>query len=203
MEAPAGGVPATVPPADSESTREDGAAGTPEEEPVGTLEEEALEKGVPWPPPEIHLLVDKSDRRLRVYSGETELKSYRVALGGSPEGDKVRQGDQRTPVGRFTVVTRNDRSHYHLFLGLSYPDAEDAERGLRDGLIGTAQAASIQEAAAAGTKPPWNTALGGAIGIHGNGSSWDWTLGCIAVEDHEIEEIWAVTPHGTPVEIRE
>jgi murein L,D-transpeptidase YafK len=168
-----------------------------------TLEEEAAAKEVPWPPPEVHLLVDKSDRRLQVYSGETELKAYRVGLGGSPEGDKVRQGDQRTPVGRFTVVTRNDRSHYHLFLGLSYPDAEDAERGLREGLIGTTQAAAIREAASTGAKPPWNTTLGGAIGIHGNGSAWDWTLGCVAVEDHEIEEIWAVAPHGTPVEIRE
>ncbi|MBW2253720.1 MAG: L,D-transpeptidase family protein [Deltaproteobacteria bacterium] len=174
-----------------------------EPKPPGTLEEEAAKKGVAWPPPEVHLLVDKSDRRLWVYSGEIDLKVYRVGLGGTPEGDKVRQGDQRTPVGRFTVVTRNDRSHYHLFLGLSYPDAEDAERGLKEGLINTAEAAAIQAAAGTGAKPPWNTTLGGAIGIHGNGSGWDWTLGCVAVEDHEIEEIWAIAPHGTPVEIRE
>ncbi|MBW1877750.1 MAG: L,D-transpeptidase family protein [Deltaproteobacteria bacterium] len=173
-----------------------------EPKPPGTLEEEAAKKGVAWPPPEVHLLVDKSDRRLWVYSGEIDLKVYRVGLGGTPEGDKVRQGDQRTPVGRFTVVTRNDRSHYHLFLGLSYPDAEDAERGLKEGLINTAEAAAIQAAAGTGAKPPWNTTLGGAIGIHGNGSGWDWTLGCVAVEDHEIEEIWAIAPHGTPVEIR-
>ncbi|MEC8425185.1 MAG: L,D-transpeptidase, partial [Myxococcota bacterium] len=91
------------------------------------------------------------------------------------------------------------RSRFHLFLGLGYPTAEDAERGLAAGLVTQAQATRIQEADAARRQPPWNTALGGAIGIHGEGGSSDWTLGCIAVENAEIEELWSVVPMGTRV----
>lgn len=178
----------------------EGGAPQPDTLPLRDL---AAERGLDWPLTGVKLVVDKSDRRMWLYSGETEVKVYRVALGGAPEGDKVRQGDQRTPVGAFRVVTRNDRSLYHLFLGLSYPDAADADRGLRDGLITETQARDLREADDSRGKPRWDTALGGAIGVHGNGGAYDWTLGCIAVEDAEIEEIWEVAPHGTVVEIRE
>lgn len=170
---------------------------------VGSLRDIAAESGLSWPPPSPRVVVRKADRRLLLYSGQTLLKVYQIGLGGAPAGDKVRQGDQRTPTGDFTVVTRNDRSQYHLFLGLSYPTAEDADRGLAEGLITEAQARSIREAEAAGRRPDWDTALGGAIGIHGKGSGSDWTLGCVALEDADVDELWAVLPHGSPVRIEE
>lgn len=158
--------------------------------------------GVAWPPPALNLLIDKSDHRLTVRSAEVDLIGFDVGLG-DPTGDKVREGDRKTPTGRFTIVTRNEKSAFHLFLGISYPEAEDADRGLRDGLISASQASSIRAASAARRAPPWNTALGGAVGIHGGGAGADWTLGCIAVEDEEIELLWEIVRTGTPVFIQE
>ena len=168
-----------------------------------SLQQAAQTHGLPWPPPQVRITVDKSARELDLFSGDTRLERYRVGLGGAPSGDKVQRGDQRTPDGDLTVVSRNPNSHYHLFLGLSYPDPADADRGLRAGLVTEAQADAIRTADAAGTRPPWSTRLGGAIGIHGRGGSADWTLGCIAVDDAEIEEIWALAPLGTPVQVSE
>ena len=154
---------------------------------------------------ELVFLVDKSDRTLTVRKGDAVVRTYRVGLAPGIEAtnDKVRQGDLATPEGDFTIVTRNDRSRFHLFLGIDYPNSEDAERGLRDGLITEAEARLIREADAAGRVPPYNTTLGGAIGLHGGGGWGDWTLGCIAVENDEIEEIWAVAPLGTRVRIQD
>lgn len=172
-------------------------------EPAPSLREAAASAQVGWPPPALSLSVDKSDRELTVWSGEIALKTYRVGLGGAPQGDKARQGDLRTPVGDLRVVTRNPQSQYHLFLGLSYPTDDHARQGLASGLITRAQHDAILAANAAGRQPPWNTALGGAIGIHGRGGSTDWTLGCVAVEDTEMDELWEIVRHGTPVRIRE
>ena len=163
-----------------------------------SLEGAARTAGVAWPLEAVWLQLDKSDRSLVLHSGDTPVKRYRAGLG-DPEGDKAREGDRKTPEGTFRVVTRNPRSRFHLFLGLSYPSAEDATRGLAAGLVTPAEAARIREADAAGRQPPWNTALGGAVGIHGEGGSSDWTLGCIAVENTEIEELWSVVTMGTKV----
>lgn len=162
------------------------------------LEAAAQAAGVGWPLRDVWVHIDKSDHQLVLYSGETAVKRYRAGLG-DPVGDKVRQGDRKTPEGTFRVVTRNPQSRFHLFLGLSYPSPEDAARGLEAGLVTKTQAARIREAEAAKRQPPWNTPLGGAIGIHGEGGSSDWTLGCVAVDNDEIEELWAVVPMGTKV----
>ena len=162
----------------------------------------SIAAGVGWPMPSPWVHIDKSERRLILCSGEHEVRRWVVALGGAPAGDKTRQGDQRTPTGHFRVVTRNPTSNYTLFLGLSYPDADDADRGLRDGLISDAQARSIRERDAR-DQPAWDTALGGAIGLHGGGAGGDWTLGCIALEDEAIEELWVVLRHGSRVVIEE
>lgn len=167
-----------------------------------SLESAAAEAGVAWPPPAVWIDIDKSERRLTLYSGEQPLKDYQVGLADG-DGDKTREGDLKTPTGTFRVVTRNPKSSFHLFLGISYPNPEDAARGLDAGLISQAQHDQIVVAAESRKKPPWNTTLGGAIGIHGGGGSADWTLGCIAVEDAEIEELWAVTRMGTKVRIQE
>lgn len=143
----------------------------------------------------------KHQRRLELWASNKLVKAYRVGLGADPELDKVRQGDHRTPEGEFYVCTRNDISHYHLFLGVSYPNTEDAERGLRDKLITKAEYNQILSAMRRQERPPWNTGLGGLVGIHGSGSSSDWTWGCIALEDSDIEELWVACPLKTPISI--
>jgi murein L,D-transpeptidase YafK len=135
------------------------------------------------------ILVEKSARRLTLLRQGRPVKSYRVALGHAPVGRKQCQGDDRTPEGLYRVDSRNAGSSYHRSLHVSYPNAGDAANARR-----------------AGCKP------GGDIMIHGikKGYGWmgslhaahDWTQGCIAVTDQEIEEIWAAVPNGTPVEIR-
>jgi len=132
-----------------------------------------------------HIVVSKRNRSMALMSGEKELKRYRIGLGFTPNGHKSRSGDGRTPEGRYYVDRRNPRSAYHLSIGVSYPNVEDRAR-----------------ARAMGVNP------GGDIFIHGGPRSEiehrggrDWTAGCIAVSDSEIEEIWTLVPLGVPVTI--
>lgn len=148
------------------------------------------------------IVVTKGGRRLDLFDGAALVRTYRVALGADPAGGKRRAGDRRTPEGVYYVCTRNAQSRYHRALGLSYPGTSDAERGLRDGAITRAQHDAIFAAVEAGTRPPWDTPLGGEIMIHGNGAGRDWTLGCIAMEDADVGELFEAVPMGTPVEIR-
>lgn len=148
------------------------------------------------------ILVFKSERRLELYSNDRVVRSYRVGLGTSPVGDKQRQGDRRTPEGEFYVCVKNSKSSYYLSLGLSYPNQEDAERGLRDGLIGRATHDQIINAIRNKRKPPQNTALGGDIYIHGHGSRDDWTWGCVALDNSDVRELFEAVPMGTSVVIK-
>jgi murein L,D-transpeptidase YafK len=145
------------------------------------------------------IVVSKSKRRLILYSDGQPVRLYRVGLGTDPVNDKLRQGDRRTPEGEFYIFTKNERSAYYLSLGLSYPNIEDAERGLRDGLITRGQYDQIVNTIQRKEMPPQQTALGGEIYIHGNGSKSDWTWGCVALEDEEIRELFDVVPIKTPV----
>ena len=147
------------------------------------------------------IIVKKSQRRLSLYSDGKLMRTYRVGLGLSPSGDKVRAGDRRTPEGEFYIFTKNDKSAFYLSLGLSYPNAAHAERGLRDGLITSAQYDAITRALRAKKAPPQNTRLGGDIYIHGNGSTSDWTWGCVALENEDIRELFDAVSVGTPVVI--
>lgn len=148
------------------------------------------------------IIVKKAERKLFLYSGGKIVRSYHVGLGLSPIGDKVRQGDRRTPEGDFYIFTKNDKSAFYLSLGISYPNARHAERGLRDGLITKAQYDSITRALQAKKTPPQNTALGGDIYIHGNGAGSDWTWGCVALENEDVRELFNAVPLGTPVTIQ-
>ena len=152
----------------------------------------ALHWATPRPPPPLtgaidHIVIDKSDRMLVVYRDGRPLRAYNVALGFAPEGDKDRQGDGRTPEGLFIIDRRNAASRFHLSLGIDYPGPDD-----------------IARAAAGGYSP------GGDIFIHGQPqgvSGWfavqgDWTEGCVAVSNAQIEELWRIAPVGTTVEIR-
>ena len=148
------------------------------------------------------IVVKKAERKLFLYSGDKLVRTYRVGLGLSPSGDKVRQGDRRTPEGDFFIFTKNDKSAFYLSLGVSYPNAAHAERGLRDGLITRAQYESIISALNAKQAPPQNTKLGGDIYIHGNGASSDWTWGCVALENDDVRELFNAVSVGTPVRIQ-
>lgn len=145
------------------------------------------------------IVVIKSKRLLRLYSNDSLVKTYRVALGLSPVENKERAGDRRTPEGEFYISVKNSRSQFYLSLGLSYPNREHAERGLRDSLITRSQYNQIIAALARKRTPPQNTRLGGEIFIHGNGSKNDWTWGCVALDDRDIRELFDAVPVGTPV----
>jgi lipoprotein-anchoring transpeptidase ErfK/SrfK len=170
-------------------------------EPLTSAEEELNLRPLKLPLSEPRVVVEKGARRLRLYAGGEVVRVRRVALGFEPEGDKVRQGDGRTPEGEYTVCMKNPKSNFYLSLGLTYPNAEDAERGLRDGLITRAQHRSITRAVAAGRCPLWDTALGGEIFFHSGGTGRDWTFGCVALENPEIKELFDTLPAGTPVRI--
>lgn len=162
----------------------------------------AEDRAIDSPVPEARIEVDKSDRELVLYSGTEVLRRFPVGLGFNPVDDKTRQGDGATPEGEFIVVVKNPQSQYYLSLGINYPTREDADRGLAGGLISKAEHRRIVDADARGTRPPWDTALGGEIFIHGRGSGSDWTLGCIALDDPAMKELFAAVRTGTPVTIR-
>jgi murein L,D-transpeptidase YafK len=180
--------------------------------PQPTLRAAESEPSVPQPLPQNaalklplknpRIVVFKGKRRLELYSNGALVRTYKVGLGLNPVPDKQRQGDRATPEGDFYVFTRNDKSAFYLSLGISYPNAEDAARGLRDGLISIAQHDAIVRAIKRKATPPQNTALGGDIYIHGNGASSDWTWGCVALENEDIRELFGVVGVGTPVTIR-
>jgi murein L,D-transpeptidase YafK len=138
------------------------------------------------------IVVKKAERRLSLYDGNKWVKTYRIGLGLAPVGDKVRQGDRRTPEGDFYIFTKNDKSAFYLSL---------ADRGLRDGLITKSQHDVIMRALKSKRTPPQNTQLGGDIYIHGRGASSDWTWGCVALEDNDIRELFDTVTVGTPVTI--
>jgi len=147
------------------------------------------------------IVVRKSTRRLTLYSHDKLVRMYRMGLGLSPIEDKEQEGDRRTPEGRFYIFTKNDKSNYYLSLGLSYPNEEDAERGLRAGLINAVEYSQIKEAIRKKIAPPQKTALGGEIYIHGHGSMSDWTWGCVALDDQDIRELFNAVLIGTEVVI--
>jgi murein L,D-transpeptidase YafK len=157
---------------------------------------------LPLPLASPRILVRKAERKLFLYSGSTLVRTYRIGLGLSPLGDKVRQGDRRTPEGDFYIFTKNDKSAFYLSLGISYPNAAHAERGLRDKLITKSQYDTIMQALEAHKTPSQNTKLGGDIYIHGNGAGSDWTWGCVALENEDIRELFNAVPVGTPVVIK-
>ena len=147
------------------------------------------------------IVISKSNRQLELSAGGRVIRTYRIALGLSPTDDKEREGDRRTPEGEFYVCMKNARSQFYLSLGLSYPNAEDAARGLSAGLITQAEHDRIVRAVGRRQKPPWDTALGGAIMLHGGGTASDWTWGCVALADADIKELFDAIPLGTPVRI--
>ncbi|MDP6634321.1 MAG: L,D-transpeptidase [Phycisphaerae bacterium] len=148
------------------------------------------------------ILVEKSALRLTVFDGDASVKSYRIAAG-AVRGDKQIEGDRKTPEGDFYICIRKTtgQTPYTRSMGLSYPNIEDARRGRRQGLITAAQYSSITEAINNKRKPPWQTKLGGAIMIHGKREGRTGTLGCVALDDADVLELYKRLPLNTPVRI--
>jgi murein L,D-transpeptidase YafK len=147
------------------------------------------------------IVVYKQQRKLEFYSDRKLLRTYRVGLGFNPVADKQREGDGATPEGDFYIFVKNSKSAYYLSLGISYPNAEDAERGFRDGLISKQERDVIVEAIRKKTAPPQYTKLGGLIYLHGHGAGSDWTWGCVALENADMKELYDAVSIGTPVTI--
>ena len=129
------------------------------------------------------IVVYKADRKLYLYHGDEVLKVYAIDLGTNPVGAKQFEGDGKTPEGLYYISHRNPRSRFHLSLGISYPNAQD-----------------VAFATAQGKEP------GGDIFIHGQSpyptGKQDWTVGCIAVTNDQIDVIYAMVNPGTPIWIK-
>lgn len=158
-------------------------------------------KSVSYPLQQPAVRIEKRARKLILLEQNKPIAEFPIALGGAPEGDKQREGDRKTPEGDYYVCEKHPSRRFYLFLGLSYPALKDAERGKQQGQITDAQYRAIQQAIQSGTCPPWDTPLGGAIGIHGGGTGRDWTLGCIALRDDDVELLYMLLPVGTRVTI--
>lgn len=156
--------------------------------------------GLPLKDPRI--IIYKSQRRAELLSGQTLIKTYKLALGGHTAGPKEKIGDDRTPEGQYYLCSCLYRSVFHIFLGLNFPNSNDAESCLKRGDLSELDYNRIRKAEQAHRRPPWNTMLGGAVGLHGGGTNMDWTMGCIAFDDKDIEELCVATRYWTPVEIR-
>lgn len=158
---------------------------------------------------EQRLLIEKAARKLHLYVGTCLERSYPVALGRNWAADKNVEGDEATPVGEFYICSKNPRSKFLLSMCLSYPNAEDAERGLAAGLISPEEHGDILAAVREKRLPPQHTRLGGEIYIHGQdparrvGAPKDWTRGCIALDNGAMQHLYARIALGTPVLIRD
>ena len=143
------------------------------------------------------IIVEKEKRKLTLYDREKAVFSCAVALGFSPVGNKEKEGDGKTPEGRYFVCLKK-RGKYGPSLGINYPSAADALRLHADEEL----LACIREREAQGVRPPWGSPLGGEIYIHGGGNDRDWTAGCIALADADAEKLYVLCEAGTEVEIR-
>jgi uncharacterized SAM-binding protein YcdF (DUF218 family) len=155
----------------------------------------------PQPLANPRIKIAKAAGRLTLFDGDALVAEY-PAITGDGQGDKQVEGDRRTPVGDFYVCSKNPDSEYHLSLGLSYPNAEDAARGLAAGLIMQEEHDLIVRTVACGQSPPWDTPLGGEIMIHGHRGNRPGTAGCIALDDEDIERLYGRVRLGTPVVVR-
>jgi murein L,D-transpeptidase YafK len=151
----------------------------------------------PPPPPCERILrieVRKSERALVAYCEGGAEEHMTAALGREPQGTKLREGDWHTPEGRYRVSGTLAHNRFHGFIPLDYPSLADAENALLEGRIRMRDYQRIADAHARGEQPPDDTPLGGRIGIHGEGPRWagdsehlDWTYGCVAVRDADLD----------------
>lgn len=163
------------------------------------------------PDKEIWLKVDTHPHVLTVMEGDKPLEVFeKIAIGRRGFGYQKARGDDKTPLGNYRIGWVNENSRYHKFYGFTYPNRENAERAFQSGLIGSNAYQAILRATAGDNIPPQDTALGGQIGIHGLGSAnpkihqiFDWTHGCIAMTNEQIDRLSRWIRKGTLVVVRE
>ncbi len=166
---------------------------------------------LPAPPPCARIATLRVYKRERVLLASCARGAHlemTAAIGRGAPGPKRARGDLRTPEGRYHVAGPPRASRFHLFVPIDYPAPSDAEAALAEGRLSARDHARILEAHEERRLPPQDTPLGGGIGLHGEGARWrgstaelNWTLGCVAVRDSEIERLAALLEIGTPVEI--
>jgi len=151
------------------------------------------------------IVIEKGKRRLELMCGDEVAARYGVSLGFAPEGHKHHEGDGKTPEGDYAISTKF-HSQFHRSLQVAYPNIADADRGLEEGQISRGQHYAITSAIKGCRTPPQNTALGSYIQVHGGGGGpdvSDWTLGCVALDNDNIEQVFAFhrpgcSPDGSP-----
>lgn len=186
--------------------------GIEDEEETQPLRKICKARGIKYPPRETRIVIDKSDFKMYLYAGKTLLKTYPVALGRDPENSKSVRGDLCTPEGEYYICERspnpNKKDLGARWLRLSYPNAEDAGRGLKSGVINRPVADSIKKAIKNKEIPEQGSKLGGGIGIHGG---WpkklgltvqNWTAGCVGMHDSDVIELYDVVSIDAPVLIK-
>lgn len=149
-------------------------------------------------------LVAKAERTIGVYEADQLVPGTCFSTQLGPAGDhgpKEKQGDLKTPEGWYRLTHRNPNSSYYRSLGVSYPNADDVTRSLAAGVISDTTASSVRASIAKGQRPSQGTAMGGDIFIHGNpwGATFDWTLGCVAVMNDEMDVLYRLGDPGTSV----
>lgn len=158
----------------------------------------------------IWLLVETNSKQLKVMQGEEAKEVFTgIAIGSRGTGFDKKRNDKKTPLGEYRIGWINENSKFHRFYGLTYPNLDNAKRAFGGGLIGENTFRSIMRASLADDIPPQNTELGGQIGIHGIGAAdrrihenFDWTSGCIALTDEQIDRLNQWVRKGTLVVIR-
>ncbi|MCI0510408.1 L,D-transpeptidase-like protein [Chromohalobacter marismortui] len=159
---------------------------------------------------EVWVLIDESTATLDIYRGDTRIERFEpVSLGRGGAARLRLKGSEMTPTGEFHINRINRDSKFRTFLGLNYPKLETARRALRAGVMSPTEYADFQEAYYRNGTPPQNTVLGGYIGIHGLGAGdpeihrlFNWTEGCVAVTNDQIDELTRLVSIGTRVVIR-
>jgi murein L,D-transpeptidase YafK len=183
----------------------------------------ALQNQIQLPPQAVHqvpvqipdqirpwVLVDTKAKTLKVMRGNTSLEVFdNVAFGSSGAGIKAYRGDHKTPLGTFRVGWLNEKSRFNYFIGLDYPNLDYAERAHRYRLIDSSTYYAIRSALEQGRTPPQDTPLGGSIGIHGLGAGnpqvhaeFNWTDGCVALDNQQIMRLAQWVGVGTRVVIQ-
>ncbi|HSR62402.1 MAG TPA: L,D-transpeptidase [Gammaproteobacteria bacterium] len=163
--------------------------------------------------PGYKLVISKSEQQLSVVMNDKVIKEYRIAFGKGGKGTKRRLGDKKTPVGVYKIIDFKDDSRFHYFMQLDYPNLLDAWYGYKNSVISAREFKAIANAFRTKKKPPQDTKLGGYIGIHGLGETNDqklmihndfnWTQGCIAITNEQINDLRQYVTIGTQVIIEE
>lgn len=169
----------------------------------------------PVPAPEVtpclhiaRLVAHKAERRLEIQCEGGFVFSVPAAFGRGEVGAKRSAGDQRTPEGEYRISGPARASRFHRFIPIDYPSRADADAALAEERLSPAEHARIVGAHERGALPPQDTALGGDLGLHGEGARWrgetqalDWTNGCVALSDRDIEFVAERVAEGTPLTI--